>query len=180
MKGECLIHYLLNLWLILPIMAVWPHKPVNWLSHFSHYKAEDPCLLMSDGAVSHLGYTIMEPAEHHGIKLFCLLSHTTPSCNPWLGVFGPFKQYLDEQAMQFITTAWDKATIPANIESRILLLEFLSSTSQVTPMKHLLLVLWHKLRTLQSPVLWYIEMLASSVISEWISCTQYIWHRNTS
>jgi hypothetical protein len=109
-----------------------------------------------------------------------------------LSVSGPFKQCLDEEALQFYNDntshrhqvemwhdshqSMGKSNCISQHWSRNLLLEFLSSTSQLTLMKHLPLVLSHKIRRLQSPVLWHIEMLAPSIISEWITYTQYIWH----
>ena len=50
---------------------------VNWVIHFSHYKVAGPCLLVFDGATSHLDHNILEATDCHDIILLCLSSQTT-------------------------------------------------------------------------------------------------------
>jgi hypothetical protein len=38
---------------------------VNWLTHFSRYKAAGSCLLASVGATSHLDHSTVETADRH-------------------------------------------------------------------------------------------------------------------
>jgi len=38
---------------------------VNWITHFSRYKAAGSCLLVFDGATSHLDHSIVETADRH-------------------------------------------------------------------------------------------------------------------
>jgi len=39
---------------------------VKWLTPFSLYKVADSCLLVFDGATSHLDHSIVEAADRHG------------------------------------------------------------------------------------------------------------------
>lgn len=107
----------------------------TWLKHFSVYKSPGPCLLIFDGASSHLDYTIVHVADELNIALYCLPSNTTHELQPMdKAVFRSFEHYWDEQVLNYWTknvdrsitkqrfgaifsAVWDRALIPANIKS---------------------------------------------------------------
>lgn len=70
---------------------------VNWLIHFSHYKFAGSCLLVFDGAMSHLDHSTAEAADCHDITLLGLPSQTTHEMQPMdITVFGPLEHYWGE------------------------------------------------------------------------------------
>ena len=110
---------------------------VNWLTHFSHYKVAGTCLLLFDGAISHLDHSIVDAADHHDITLLCLPCQTTHELQPMdKSVIGPLEHYWDKQVQllyshskdhtltkqrfgNIFSDAWDKAAKPANIKAGV-------------------------------------------------------------
>jgi hypothetical protein len=108
---------------------------VNWLTHFSHYKAAGSCVLAFDGVTSYLDHSKVEAADCHDITLLCFPSRTTHELQPMdKSVLGQFGHYWDEQVLLFYShstdctltkwrfgkifaEAWDKAATPANIKA---------------------------------------------------------------
>lgn len=106
-----------------------------WLKHFSRFKPNGPCLLIFDGAISHLDYSIVEKAEDFDIKLFCLPSNTTHELQPLdKSCYGPFETFWDEQVLLYLdqtshdditkarfgkifSPVWDKVMKPENVKS---------------------------------------------------------------
>lgn len=106
-----------------------------WLKHFSKYKAPGPCLLIFDGASSHLDYSIVQVADELNITLYCLPSNTTHELQPMdKAVFRSFEHYWDDEVLKYWTKnidrsitkqrfgaifseVWDKSLTPANIKS---------------------------------------------------------------
>lgn len=77
----------------------------DWLAHFASFKTPGRCLLIFDGAKSHLDYSVVEEAEKYDITLYCLPSNTTHELQPLdKAVFKPFETYWDQELMRF----WDR------------------------------------------------------------------------
>lgn len=75
---------------------------IEWIDHFSRFKSPGPCLLVFDGASSHLDIRIVEAADRQGITLFCLPSNTTHELQPLdKAVFRSFEAYWDEEVLNF-------------------------------------------------------------------------------
>ena len=55
---------------------------VDWLNHFAKFKPPGLCLIIFDGAKSHLDYSIVETASRHNIVLYCLPSNKTHELQP--------------------------------------------------------------------------------------------------
>lgn len=55
---------------------------ICWLKHFAKYKPAGEVVAVFDGAASHLSPDIVDEADKHGIKLFCLPSNTTHELQP--------------------------------------------------------------------------------------------------
>ncbi|CAK1604137.1 unnamed protein product [Parnassius mnemosyne] len=108
---------------------------VKWIHHFAKFKTPGPCLLIFDGASSHLYYNIVDVADKHDITLLCLPSNTTHDLQPMdKAVFRAFEHYWDQELQKFrfknkdkaltkqrfgriFTPVWDKALTPSNIKS---------------------------------------------------------------
>lgn len=98
---------------------------VTWMEHFVKYKPPGKCLLIFDGASSHLDANIVVAAEAHEVTLFCLPSNTTHELQPLdKSVFRSFEHYWDEEVLQF----WVR-----NPERRITRLRFGELLSKVWP-----------------------------------------------
>lgn len=66
--------------------------------YFSQYKLAQQCLLVFDGANSHLGANIITAADTHNGTLFCLPSNTTHKLQSVdKSVFRSFKHFWDEK-----------------------------------------------------------------------------------
>jgi DDE superfamily endonuclease. len=66
----------------------------NWLTHFSRYEVAGSCLLVFDGATTHLDHRIVEATNCHYITLLCLPSQITHELQPMIkSVFGPSEHY---------------------------------------------------------------------------------------
>ena len=55
---------------------------VEWLEHFKKFKPQEEVLLIFDGVKSHLSINIVDEAEKHNVKLYCLPSNTTHELQP--------------------------------------------------------------------------------------------------
>jgi hypothetical protein len=75
---------------------------IRWLKHFAKYKPAGDVLLVFDGAASHLNPDIVDEADKHGIKLFCLPSNTTHELQPLdKSCFRAFESYWDDEVLKF-------------------------------------------------------------------------------
>lgn len=109
---------------------------VTFLKHFSRFKPCGPCLLIFDGAKSHLDYTICEVAEENDVVLYCLPSNTTHELQPLdKGCFRSFEIFWDQHALLYFDThkevqdisrlnfadvftpTWEKSMTQANMKS---------------------------------------------------------------
>lgn len=99
---------------------------VDWLDHFNRYRTKGPCLLIFDGASSHLDYEIAEKADQFGITLFCLPSNTTHELQPMdRSVFRSFEYNWDKVVLNF----WDnlnksKSNEEQDVDRRITKMRF--------------------------------------------------------
>ncbi|CAK1599673.1 unnamed protein product [Parnassius mnemosyne] len=83
---------------------------VKWIHHFAKFKTPGPCLLIFDGASSHLDYNIVDVADKHDITLLCLPSNTTHELQPMdKAVFRAFEHYWDQELQKFRFQNKDKA-----------------------------------------------------------------------
>lgn len=105
----------------------------SWLDHFAKFKSPGRCLLIFDGARSHLDANIVDVAEAHGVTLLCLPSNTTHELQPLdKSVFRAFEHYWDEEVLNYwtreperkitrarfghiLSIVWPKAMSPANL-----------------------------------------------------------------
>ncbi|CAH1364933.1 unnamed protein product [Tenebrio molitor] len=108
---------------------------VDWLHHFGHYKPTGRCVLIFDGAKSHLDYDIVATADQYDVVLYCLPSNTTHELQPLdKAVFRSFEHHWDQQVMLYwhnngertltkqrfakiFTPVWDLCMTPSNIKS---------------------------------------------------------------
>ncbi|XP_063219165.1 tigger transposable element-derived protein 1-like [Bacillus rossius redtenbacheri] len=109
---------------------------VSFLNHFSRFKPSGPCLLIFDGAKSHLDYSICEVAEQNEIILYCLPSNTTHELQPLdKGCFRSFEIFWDQHTLLYFnmhkeqqdisklnfadvfTPTWEKSMTQANMKS---------------------------------------------------------------
>lgn len=75
---------------------------IRWMKHFARYKPDGDILLLFDGAASHLNPDIVDEADKHGIKLFCLPSNTTHELQPMdKSCFRAFESYWDDEVLKF-------------------------------------------------------------------------------
>lgn len=106
---------------------------VSFIEHLAKYKSPGKCLLIFDGASSHLDYAIVDVAEKHDIVLYCLPSNTTHELQPLdKSVNKSFESFWDEEVLLFIyqnpqkkltkarfnkifTRVWAKCMTPSNI-----------------------------------------------------------------
>lgn len=73
-----------------------------WLNHFVKFKSPGRCLLIFDGARSHLDAAIVDAAEAPDIMLLCLPSNTTHELQPLdKSVFRAFEHYWDEEVLNY-------------------------------------------------------------------------------
>lgn len=107
----------------------------SWIDHFGKYKTAGPCLLIFDGAKSHLDYSIVEKADQYDITLYCLPSNTTHELQPMdKSVFRAFEYHWNDEVLKYLTVhkhhsitkqrfgpifskVWDKTMTPSNIKS---------------------------------------------------------------
>ncbi|CAB3262426.1 unnamed protein product [Arctia plantaginis] len=76
---------------------------VEFIEHLAKYKSPGKCLLIFDGASSHLDYKIVDAAEKHDIVLYCLPSNTTHELQPLdKSVNKSFEHFWDEEVLLFI------------------------------------------------------------------------------
>ncbi|CAG5000544.1 unnamed protein product [Parnassius apollo] len=76
---------------------------VEFIEHLAKYKLPGKCLLIFDGASSHLDYKIVDVAEKHDIVLYCLPSNTTHELQPLdKSVNKSFEHFWDEEVLLFI------------------------------------------------------------------------------
>ncbi|XP_050298658.1 tigger transposable element-derived protein 1-like isoform X2 [Anthonomus grandis grandis] len=108
---------------------------IKWVKHFSKFKAPGRCLLVFDGAASHLDAGIVEVADAAEISLLCLPSNTTHELQPLdKSVFRSFEQFWDEEVLNYwmrepdrkitkgrfgyiLSKIWPKAMSPQNLMS---------------------------------------------------------------
>ena len=108
---------------------------VEWLHHFGCHKPAGRCVLIFDGAKSHLDYEIVIVAEQYNTILYCLPSNTTHELQPLdKAVFRSFEYHWDEEVMLFwqnhgdriltkqrfgriFSKVWEKSMTLANIKS---------------------------------------------------------------
>lgn len=106
---------------------------IKWLDHFSAYKPPGRCLLIFDGAASHLDANIVDAAESHDVVLLCLPSNTTHELQPLdKSVFRSFEHFWDEEVLRYwvhaperkitkgrfghiLSAIWPKAMSPENL-----------------------------------------------------------------
>jgi len=75
---------------------------IRWLEHFAKYKPAGNVLLVFDGAASHLNPDIVDEADTHGIRLFCLPSNTTHELQPMdKSCFRAFESHWDDEVLKF-------------------------------------------------------------------------------
>lgn len=75
---------------------------VEFIQHLAKYKAPGKCLLIFDGASSHLDYQIADEAERHDIVLYCLPSNTTHELQPLdKSVNKSFEHHWDQELMLY-------------------------------------------------------------------------------
>lgn len=75
---------------------------VDFINHLAKYKSPGKCLLVFDGASSHLGCDIVDAAEKQDIVLYCLPSNTTHELQPLdKSINKSFEHFWDEQVLQF-------------------------------------------------------------------------------
>ncbi|KAI4466292.1 hypothetical protein MML48_3g00008862 [Holotrichia oblita] len=104
-----------------------------WLNHFVKFKSPGRCLLIFDGARSHLDAAIVDAAEAYDIMLPCLPSNTTHELQPLdKSVFRAFEHYWDEEVLNYwtreperkitrgrfghiLSIIWPKVMSPANL-----------------------------------------------------------------
>lgn len=78
---------------------------IRWLEHFSKYKSGGKCLLIFDGASSHLDANIVDVADKHNVVLYCLPSNTTHYLQPMdRSVFKSFESFWDDEVLRFWET----------------------------------------------------------------------------
>lgn len=108
---------------------------VDFINHLAKYKSPGKCLLVFDGASSHLDYDIVDAAEKQDIVLYCLPSNTTHELQPLdKSINKSFEHFWDEQVLQFnyqnpqkkltkarfnkiLTKVWPKCMTQSNIEN---------------------------------------------------------------
>lgn len=106
---------------------------IKWIDHFARYKSPGHCLLIFDGASSHLDANIVETANSHNITLLCLPSNTTHELQPLdKSVFRSFEHFWDEEVLRYwiqeperkitkgrfgsiLSAVWPKAMSPQNL-----------------------------------------------------------------
>ncbi|KAG5891239.1 hypothetical protein JTB14_004354 [Gonioctena quinquepunctata] len=77
---------------------------IEFVRHLTRYKGPDAILLVFDGAACHLDYDIVEAADEHNIKLFCLPSNTTHELQPLdKSMYRLFESHWDQELFRF----WD-------------------------------------------------------------------------
>lgn len=75
---------------------------IDFIEHLAKYKSLGECLLILDGASSHLDYKIVDAAESHDIVLYCLPSNTTHELQPLdKSVNKSFEHFWDEEVLLF-------------------------------------------------------------------------------
>ena len=75
---------------------------VNWLTYVSPYKFAGSCLLVFDGATSHLDHSTVKAADRHDITLLCLPTQTIHKLQPMdKSVFGPLENIWNEHFLLF-------------------------------------------------------------------------------
>lgn len=79
---------------------------IEFLDHFSKFKSPGRCLLIFDGASSHLDYRIVEKADEHNIELYCLPSNTTHELQP-----------LDKSVNKSYEHHWDQELLLYNYQN---------------------------------------------------------------
>lgn len=82
---------------------------LEFVKHLGKYKTVGKCLLIFDGAKSHLDFRIVEEAEKYDIVLYCLPSNTTHELQPLdKACYRPFEHYWDQEVLQFLYENRDK------------------------------------------------------------------------
>ncbi|KAJ8949488.1 hypothetical protein NQ318_005955 [Aromia moschata] len=96
---------------------------IEFVRHLARYKGLYTILLVFDGAACHLDYDIVEAADEHNIKLFCLPSNTTHELQPLdKSVYRSFESHWDQELFRF----WDHH--PDRMLTKIRFNERISST----------------------------------------------------
>lgn len=106
---------------------------VDFIDHLGQYKSPGKCLLIFDGASSHLDARIVDAADNHNIVLYCLPSNTTHELQPLdKSVNRSYEHYWDEEVLLYayqhpnqkltkmrfnkiFTKVWSKCMTPSNI-----------------------------------------------------------------
>ena len=76
---------------------------IEWLDHFSKFKAAGTVLLIFDAATSHISPRIVDVASSNDIILFCLPSNTTHELQPMdKCVFRSFEHFWDQKILAYL------------------------------------------------------------------------------
>lgn len=75
---------------------------IDFIKHFSKYKPSGKCLLIFDGASSHLDIRIVDAADENNVVLYCLPSNTTHELQPLdKSVNKSYEHYWDEEVLLY-------------------------------------------------------------------------------
>lgn len=75
---------------------------IDFINHLGQYKSPGKCLLIFDGASSHLDARIVDAADDHDIVLYCLPSNTTHELQPLdKSVNKSYEHYWDEEVLLY-------------------------------------------------------------------------------
>ncbi|CAG4929841.1 unnamed protein product [Parnassius apollo] len=106
---------------------------VEFINHLGQFKSQGKCLLIFDGASSHLDARIVDAADAHDIVLYCLPSSTTHELQPLdKSVNKSYEHFWDEEVLLYayqhlcrkltktrfskiFTKVWSKCTTKENI-----------------------------------------------------------------
>ncbi|CAG5039045.1 unnamed protein product [Parnassius apollo] len=106
---------------------------VEFINHLGQFKSQGKCLLIFDGASSHLDARIVDAADAHDIVLYCLPSNTTHELQPLdKSVNKSYEHFWDEEVLLYayqhpgrkltktrfskiFTKVWSKCTTKENI-----------------------------------------------------------------
>lgn len=76
---------------------------VEFIQHLAQYKAPGKCLLIFDGAKSHLSCEALEEADKNNIRLYCLPSNTSHELQPLdKSVNKSFEHHWDEEVLNYL------------------------------------------------------------------------------
>lgn len=83
---------------------------VDFIHHLGNYKSPGKCLLVFDGAASHLDARIVDAADENNIVIYCLPSNTTHELQPLdKSVNKSYEHHWDEEVLLYAYRHLDHA-----------------------------------------------------------------------